>query len=202
MLFISVLSVTVGMAQENEKKQYIHKHLLRATMSFELGNMPKEKINNAYLNGNLEYYFDNKISVRGEASMFFNSLNNKGYLKANHQLLSGAVYHFKTNNFFDPYFGLQTGAAYIEVDPAYLWGSGNSILFTKISGVNPLVSPLLGFNFYASKIFHLFINARYVYMQSIMGIPEPILPFSGSPVFTTFNPSEFRFTFGLGFNIL
>jgi len=54
---------------------------------------------------------------------------------------------------------------------------------------NPLYSGLVGMNYYATKFFHLFISARYLSGKHLSNAPEPL------------RLDEFRFSFGLGFNV-
>ena len=61
----------------------------------------------------------------------------------------------------------------------------NNLLNTN-TGVNPLLSPVLGYNLYIHKIFHFFIQTRFVFGQHNHDMNK--------------NLSEFRFSAGLGFN--
>jgi len=191
-LFFTLISFT-GFTQE-ENAQFIHKHLTRATASIVAGVMLKNNINNVHVNGNLEYYLDNKISIRGDFNYMLGSsgltADSMG-LKDNHSILLGAVYHFHTANHFDPYLILQPGFAYTSSYNAKY----SSLLQdnTKIIYYKPVISPLatvgLGFNYYFQRFAHLFLETRYVYGQHLSDAPKPI------------SLQELRITFGLGFNL-
>ena len=115
------------------------------------------KTNNVYLHGNLEYYFDNKISVRGDGFYYVNSINKYSVFDFNHNLFFGPNYHFKTNNHFDPYISLQPGIAYSKDNLVFgpLILAGYATHQAK-AGFSPLISPTIGFNYFANRFFHLF----------------------------------------------
>lgn len=157
------------------------KGLFRATLTFATGYMPGNKLNNLYLTGNIEYYADDRVSLRGDGVYFFNSMNGDKTLKQNHSIYSGAAYHFAKKQ-FDPFVGLQAGLAYTQAGIIKVDGSECASAF------NPLISPIAGFNYYAPKWFHLFINMRYNVGKHLAD--DAIIPLN-----------EVSFSFGLGFNI-
>jgi len=59
---------------------------------------------------------------------------------------------------------------------------------TSSMAVNPLISGVIGFNLYATKFFHLFADARYVYGNHLSDSPPISL-------------NEVRVSFGLGINL-
>lgn len=166
-------------AQENET--VAGKGLFRTTLTFATGYMPANKLNNLYLTGNIEYYVDDRISLRGDGMYFFNSMNGDKTLQENHSIYSGAAYHFAKKQ-FDPFVGLQTGLAYTQRGIMAQGVAAGATAF------NPLISPIAGFNYYAPKWFHLFINARYNVGKHLAD--DSIIPLN-----------ELSFSFGLGFNI-
>ena len=177
LIVIIFLSIGVIFAQaQDDNKQFIHKGILRATGIISPGMMLKENISTISLHGNLEYYIENNISMRGDIFYFLKAKDNNGNnpFNFNHSLFTGASYHFKTKNHFDPYFAFQPGIAY-----------ANNNSTTQIS---PLVSSVLGFNYYFERWFHLFIEGRYINGKNI----------SEAGVISL---SELRFSFGLGFNL-
>ncbi|OFY86884.1 MAG: hypothetical protein A3F72_00555 [Bacteroidetes bacterium RIFCSPLOWO2_12_FULL_35_15] len=192
-ILVLVSAPFIGFAQQ-EEGQFIHKHLVRADASIIAGVMLKDNINNVHVNGNLEYYLDTKISVRGDCNYMLGSngltIDSTG-LKDNHSVMLGAVYHFPTTTHFDPYFILQPGFAYTSS-----YNAGYQSLsqdHAKTIYYKPVISPLatagLGFNYYFQRFAHLFLETRYVYGQHLSDAPQPI------------SLEEFRITFGLGFNL-
>jgi len=157
---------------------YVHRGLLRAGATYAVGTMPSLHINNVYLTGNLEYYTDSKISVRGDVSYFFNSLGNNSLLKQNQQLFFGACYHFSVPSHLDPFIGLQPGIAYVQLNSEY----------SDPATVSPLASAVAGLNYYADKWFHIMVNVRYVVGTHLDGV-------------SLFSLNEVSFAFGLGFDL-
>jgi|SRR6185312_600848 len=166
-----------AVAQKDSAKGFVHKGLLRAGATYSLGVISYLHISNVYLNGNLEYYTDNKISVRGDGCYFFNSLNESKLLKMNHQLFFGACYNFPVAARINPFIGLQPGIAYIQTS-----------LYGDPASFSPLASVITGFNYYAEKWFHIMVNVRYVVGQHLDEV-------------SLFNVNEISFAFGLGFDL-
>lgn len=189
-----------GKAQE-EKKQFIHKGILRAQATISPGMMthiskqgiityPSFTIS---LHGNLEYYIADNISIRGDGYYY---LQEKHTLQGNpfqfnHSIFSGASYHFKTKNHFDPYLAFEPG---ISITSGFkgCWYDPFQTPYSCLEGettLNPLLSSALGFNLYFQKWFHVFGQARYIYGKYLSNAPNPL------------SLSELRFSFGLGFNL-
>ena len=187
-LSILLLFLVINAWAQDPSKPFIHKHLTRATLTFGTGYMPQPDLTNVYIFSDLEYYTGAKISLRGENFIFLNSLNNQNTLLSHHGIFVGPMYHFKTNTHLDPFAGIMTGISITEtqqsstIDPTYQIKSGY--------GYNPLFTSVAGINYYATRYFHLFINGRWVGGTHVSQHNKPM------------NLSEFRFCFGLGFNIL
>lgn len=175
-LLAVILSVVEASFSQEKSERCIRKGLLRATGTIAPGIMLKENISTISLHGNLEYYIADNISMRGDIFYFLKAKDNNGSnpFNFNHSLFTGASNHFKTKNHFDPYFAFQPGIAY---------ANNNST-----TQINPLVSSVLGFNYYFERWFHLFIEGRYIYGKNISEAGVVSL-------------SELRFSFGLGFNL-
>lgn len=184
-MLLCVVNFYTGKAQDKTREHtpetFNRKGILRATATFATGVMPQNGINNLYLTGNLEYFPDHNISIRGDGYYFFNSMNQDKTLKMNHYLFYGAAYHFG-NSSFDPFVGLQSGLAYTQCG---LVQAGDP---PRASALNPLISPMAGFNYYATNWFHLFINTRYSYGNHLS--KDAIISLN-----------EWNFSFGLGFQI-
>ncbi|OFY91963.1 MAG: hypothetical protein A3K10_10920 [Bacteroidetes bacterium RIFCSPLOWO2_12_FULL_31_6] len=128
--------------------------LLRTTGTISFGRMAKEEQTNIYLQGVLEYFVTKNITSRGDVYHYLKS-GDQQILNINHQLFAGTSYHFNTNSNFIPYIGIQPGIALTQANFVTIDGSNNL-------EINPLISAVGGFNYYASKWFHLFIDVRYV----------------------------------------
>ena len=173
------LSISV-LAQQDSSKQFIHKGLLRGALTYSVGMMSELTISNIYVTGNLEYYADNKVSIRGDGCFFVSSLNDNRYLKQNHQVFFGACYNFPVKSRLNPFIGFQPGVAISRINFVYGLSDPGSI--------GPVASVVTGFNYYAEKWFHVLINVRYVVGQHLDEV-------------ALFSLNEVSFSFGLGWNL-
>ncbi len=169
---------------QNDTASIVKSGLLRTQGTFSFGNLPKLKETGIYLHGNLEYYFDSQFSVRGDVFYHLKS-DDFSQLKMNHQLFSGATYHFKTGGNFNPYIGIQPGIGLTEASS--FGANENTSSSTHSKAVTFIYSSVIGFNYYAEDWFHLFVDARLL----------------GGTHKAEYNIdiSEIRLSFGLGFNI-
>src|SRR3972149_384218 len=103
-----VLGFLAGKAQE-EKSRFIKKGLFRTTATLSVGVLLKEKTSMIYGQGIIEYYVADNVSMRGEG--FFTVGQGNDLLKYNHSIITGANFHMKPKNHFDPYFGFLLGIA-------------------------------------------------------------------------------------------
>lgn len=193
---VYVLLLSNGLYAQSQSGQYIHKHLMRADASIVSGTMYQSNFRNVHLNGNLEYYLDNKISVRGDVNWMAGTkslASTSTYLKEYYSVMLGGVYHFKSTSHLDPYFVFQPGIAYVSSYHAgknYILGEGASAEKTNYkASLAPLGSAGIGFNYYFQQFAHLFAEGRYVYGTHLSQASEPL------------SLQEIRITFGLGFNL-
>jgi hypothetical protein len=196
-LIPSLLIFTTALSAQQVHSQYIHQHLVRADASIVRGYMFRSDLKNVHLNGNLEYYLDNKISVRGDANYMLGSIGNTEefmFLKDDISVMLGCTYHFKTENHFDPYVIFQPGVAYTSsyIDlstSAFEQGISVDGVRRYNGSLSPLASVGVGANYYFQRFAHLFLETRYVHGQHLSEAPSPI------------SLDELRITFGLGFNV-
>jgi len=181
-LFLCIFPLLVS-AQETSNS-IAEKGLLRATGTISFGGMTKHEQTNIYLHGVTEYFVSNQITARGDIYYYLKS-GDKQMLNQNHQLFAGASYHFNTTSNFVPYVGLQPGIALTQANFVPIAIGINNENNVEAS---PLISGVVGFNYFASKWFHLFIDGRYVSGKHL----------SNQKVITL---DEFRLSFGLGFNL-
>lgn len=159
----------------------VHKGILAGVGTVGVGIMPAHNISNAYVTGNLEYYVERTVSIRGDGYFFVNSLVKGSPLKQNSAVYSGIFYHFPTHSGFDPLIGFQPGAAFVQTTDS-IRGKADAGVIT------PLMSFIVGFNFFAEKWFHIQMNIRYTMGQE-------------SSEEAHYNLNELSFNFGLGWNI-
>jgi hypothetical protein len=178
LLAISLLISSCAFAQDST---LVHKGILAGVGTVGVGIMPAHNISNAYVTGNIEYYAERSISIRGDGYFFVNSLTNDSPLKQNSGIYFGAFYHFPTHSGFDPLIGFQPGATFARTtDSAFGKPDAGTL--------DPMFSMVVGFNYFAEKWFHIQANVRYVVGQESTRQAE-------------YNLNELSFNFGLGFNI-
>lgn len=173
---------------QSDTGRYIHRHLVRGVATIAPGFMTDGGNLHIYLHGNLEYYLDERISLRGDGFYFLSAAKGNAWLQ-NHSILSGASLHMGNKNRFDPYIGLQPGVAISQLafgGPCALYPC--LVASPGYTKANPIISPVIGFNYYFEKLFHLFGEARYVAGKHLADAP-------------TYSLSELKFSFGLGWNV-
>ena len=180
LIFVSVVPFFANARQDSSR--YIHKGLLRAQATISPGFMLKEGITNIYIHGDLEYYVEDNISVRGDSYYYLNTIEDKKPFIVNNSSFLGAVYHFPTASSLDPYIGIQPGIAYSQANTQLLIDDNRAT-------TNPLISSVVGVNYYAPRIFHLFVSVRYVSGKHLSDAPSPL------------SLNEVKLSFGLGWNI-
>ena len=159
--------------------------MLRATAGIEPGVLLNSGNLTSYISGLLEYHLQEKVSVRGDVSIYFNLKDSP--LLANHGLYFGAMYHFSNKAIVDPYIGLQPGIQLSRV--SYLDNLGIGPQSSNFR-VLPVASIIGGFNFYVSRFFNFYISSRAVFGT-----------FSGGGAPLSMPLHELRINFGLGFNL-
>ena len=199
-IILSVLSVTL-FAQEKDQyrtpPEFTYKNMLKASATLSPGYMLSETQTNIYVHGHLEYFAEEKVSLRGDGFWFTGAQQKPSLLKENSTLLFGGLYHFHKNR-FDYFVGLQTGMSFTKPTDTYYdiyTVSGISITITQ--GTNsysakalPVISPFTGITFYPGKYVNFFLEARYV-SGRYFGYN------GGSTLFM----DEIRISAGLGFQI-
>lgn len=184
-IFITILSKGYG------QEPFIKRGLMRAQATISPGKMVNvPRVSSFYIHADLEYYFDERFSVRGDT--YYHLGENTAFhpfYDFNHSAFAGLSYHFTGNKKFDPYVSFEPGAGYSRVQISVDHMNSNYQDNVKArTSINPLVSCHLGMNLYARKYFHLLAGVRYVYGTHMDD-------------FSTFNLNELRFSFGLGWNL-
>lgn len=188
-LILAIVATMFAFAQNDSPKVKYH-HMLRNGLSFAPGFMING-MSNVYISGVLEYYIADHVSISSTAYYFLNSRKEAmPELKMNHQLYTGVQYHILKDKAFDPYIGLEPGFALTQTNALYPLDIENPLIVEERESnisANPMISLDAGFNIYAVKFFHLFVNLRYATGRHL-----------GGP--TAYNLSEFTTSFGLGLN--
>lgn len=181
LLFVLLGIITNASAQDDFQ---LSTGILRAQGAFAMGKLTESKATQIYIKGDLSYYLDNKISVRADGFYFVDSQDKLTKpFEYSHSLFTGLSYHLGNGGALDPYVGLQPG---INI------ARPNLITILPVAPVktswSPVFSGHIGFNYYAPKIFHLFVHLQYIQGRFISSVANHSL-------------SEFRISFGLGWNI-
>lgn len=157
------------------------KGLLKATSTISPGFMLNQQRTNIYVNGELEYFAEEKVSLRGDGYWYLGSQQNPDLLKKNSAMYWGALYHFRKNQ-ADCFIGFQPGLSITQpvVDEKYYYSDYGI-------QVCPQMSVLAGFTYYVGKYFNFFANTRYVKSSYRNNIHIGL--------------DELRISAGLGFNI-
>lgn len=155
---------------------------IRAKAAISPGIVLNYPLKPVYIEGDLEYYLNEHVSVRGTG--YYNVSDNDLFsmFKYNHSLFAGLSYHFTRERKFDPFVSFEPGFAFSKVEGINLEND------KRLNSVDPLISGNAGINFYATKYFHLTAEARYIHGKH-------------RSYYLNMPMNEFRFSFGLGFNI-
>lgn len=175
----------------NRVDGFTHPGLFLFRGSIAVGGMTGMKVKNVFIDGNMEYFIDRKVSLRGDGYFFATSYSDLKPFKMHHSLFTGAMFHKQTRGDFDPYMGLEMGINLAQAVDPYLGGTGSIAIVppeapSKV--FSPTLSPVLGFNYYGGKFFHLSVHARYILGKFMDN-------------YNAVSLGEWRISFGLGFNL-
>lgn len=167
LLLLSVITFTHLSAQKIWEQR---KGCVRAQGNLAPGYLFSQKIASAYLQGDMDLFFDNRVSFTGSAFYSF-ALNRKNQtgVKANHAVFAGLNYHFLKPGRFDPYIGFTPGVGIVQA----AYKHGEDIRRSKYSAI-PLVSATAGFNYYVGWVFHVFVRVQGVTGQMFGDMPAPV----------------------------
>jgi len=189
-LFISFLIFPLYCySQTNEK--LVRKGLLRAQANITTGKMLSYNQGSIYVCGDIEYYLDANTSLRGDGFYFINAINKNAdqILTMNHSFFSGSIFHLTTKGNLDPFIGIQPGLSFNQLQSIVFDNNlQERFLVKSYLAASPLLSAIVGLQYFAPKYFHLFANVRYVKGTHLGNIGR-------------YNLDELRFSFGLGFNL-
>ena len=182
-----LLQIQPCQAQKKVKPKIweVRKGCVRGEGNLAPGYLFYQKDVTAYVNGESEYFVDDRTSVVGSLWISFNMGNNPKGLYANHSMFGGINYHFLRPMRIDPYVGLTPGFGLVRAGYADAIGDLSKTDFTPV----PLIAVAAGFNYYIGSIFHFFVKAQYTTGQIFSSLPvEKHL-------------DELKVTAGLGWNI-
>lgn len=184
-LLLLLLSVSAALHLPAQKIWEERKGCVRMQGNLAPGYLFSQKVASAYLNGDMDLFFDNRVSFTGSGCYSF-ALNRKNEtgLKANHALFGGLNYHFLKPKRWDPYIGLTPGMGIVQV----AYKEGDEVKRAPYS-VAPLISASVGCNYYVGWIFHIFVKVQAVTGQAFSEGAPPV------------RLDELKFMAGLGWNL-
>jgi hypothetical protein len=181
MLFALILCAIQLAAQpivENRKGN------IRVQGNLAAGYLFKQKTTNGYIAGDADVFIDNRVSVTGEIWYGFKLHRNKTGLLNNHAVFGGLNYHFLKQGRWDPYVGLSPGVGVVKT--GFINKDGKDATDFAVA---PVLSAVVGCNFYVGSIFHFFVKMRPVIGQAFSGNPNPVAL------------HEMKISAGLGWNL-
>jgi hypothetical protein len=192
-MILIMLIATSAMAQRKPRPELtgediIRKGLLRAQGTISPGWTIADGNTNIYLQGDMEYFLQDKVTLKGDISYFIGSVGSK-LLKHNHSLFFGAQYHMPYKR-FDPYIGLHPGISVVQMRNPNLGTPEIDIAVAESNmKVAPAISVSTGFNFYVWRYIHFMANLKYVHTRH------------ATEWGASYALDEFRISFGLGWNV-
>ncbi len=195
-LLFSFLFISGLYAQDSTNK-FRYQSVLKGSATISPGYLLNTAQTNIYLNGDLEYFPEEHVSLRGESFVFVGAQQKPTLLQQNSCLMFGALYHFHKNR-LDYFIGLETGVSITKPNDTYdTTFIGRRGFVYSISSpetydykILPLISPVTGITFYVNNYFNFFLNARYVKSR-----------YYGYQYGKTLLLDEIRISAGLGFQI-
>lgn len=145
---------------------------------------------NVYLHGTAEYYFTERVSLRGDLFYFINKNKVPGGMIHNHSFELGSSYHLLKGKMIDPFIGLGAGLNLAQINPMDFTKAPSTVWlnYAVPAHVDPVWGPRAGLNFFGQRIFHFFIEAHYY-----VGMYRPAIG-------PTLSLNELRVSAGLGWN--
>lgn len=175
-----LMSSHMSLAQADFQKD----GLLHGSGAISLGLM-RDGVQNVYVSGYLEYFPEERVSLRGDGYYFVDGISEFKPLDMNHQVYAGALFHLPSEK-IDPYIGFQPGIAISRRTDSIVDISGDLIPSTQ--SFNPLTSAVVGFNYWGGKHFSLFAEVRFTRGIHLANSWPKYL-------------DELKFSFGLAFQI-
>ncbi len=182
LIFVFVCLSSVLQAQDLAKGE--RKFLLKATGSLYKANQLRSNLQHYYVGGNLEYFFADKYSFRGDIYTLVGERNNVNFsMRSTTQLTAGFNRHFAVNG-WSPFVGVYTGMTQLHSSPI-IQDFVTEKAHPDIQYI-PLVGITAGVQYYFYKYFHFYAEARFTHEVS---------PYASVSI------DEISYTAGLGFHI-
>jgi hypothetical protein len=163
-ILFSLVFIAGMFAQEDTTKFRYHS-VLKGDATISPGYLLSAPQTNIYINGSLEYFPQERVSLRGESFVMVGAQQKPALLDQNSSLMFGGLYHFHKNR-FDFFVGLETGVSLTKPRDSVENTFHNPV--TVVSArkydykILPLISPVTGVTFYVWNYFNFFLNVHYI----------------------------------------
>lgn len=180
-----ICSSAFALKAKSDSSSFSLKGLLVSQTTITPGYFFHKGLLNSYFHPALEYFFEDKVSVRTDAFYSFTTQGDEKLLEMNHQMMLGAFYHFQKRN-SSVCIGWQPGAAYVMQAP---YTFNDSLIQNPKLKVAPIMTFTVGANYFFWKYLNFFAAVNYVHGSHIPDIGNSI------------SLDELRFSAGLGWNL-
>jgi hypothetical protein len=154
-IFTVVLLLTASLSFAQQKPDFTSNRPIKFNLALNQGFMLQHKNTDLYISGNLEYFPEKNISIRGDCFWYIDSRQKNPVLKQNAIILFGALVHMPKGR-SDFYAGLQPGVSYT------LPNNPDNIDVTLPARLMPVLSVSAGYTLYFSKFANFFLAANYM----------------------------------------
>lgn len=180
-ILLWLLLIPLFVSSQGRKKPFIQTDMFSFGTGLAGGVLVSHPIQDVYLNGNVEYFMERRVSVKIDAYLFLPDYNFEGQLQKNSSLLMGAAYHFPYMR-WDTYIALQPGIAFPGLS------SGNTAIKVK-TGIEPILCMSGGMSYYIRNNMHAFASIGYLHGTYYPESPD------------AFHLDAIRISAGFGFNV-
>ena len=154
-IFFSALMLVASPGFSQQKPDFTSGKPIKFNLALNQGFMLQHKNTDLYISGNLEYFPEKNISIRGDCFWYIDSRQKTPVLKQNLIVLFGALVHLPMGR-SDIYAGLQPGVSYTRPNNTSDDYSGLP------SRLMPVISISAGYTLYFSKFADFFLAANYM----------------------------------------
>ena len=168
-----------------EGPDFSRKGLFISQTTISPGYLFSEQLMSAYFHPSVEYFFENRVSIRTDGYYFFTTQGDTKPLRMNHNILLGASYHFNKEK-SDFYFAWQPGISFAQLND---YTEQDSLITNPRLKIAPMFTFTTGYNYYFLKYLNFFVSVNYLHGTHIpdFGKARPL--------------DEIRFSAGLGWNL-
>ena len=133
--------------------------ILKSSLTISPGFLLQQDGTNIYLDGALEYFTEDHISLRSELFYYTSSQTKPAPFESNHHLMFGALYHFPFRR-FDYFAGIEPGISLTKPNVVTLL----DIVSPQLKVV-PTITVITGITLYVYDYFHFFADLHYMHAR-------------------------------------